>query len=119
MVFINGTGNSISLSGGANTITDTGKDNTYFLPPGGNGTDTFTNDVLAGTGDWLNLLPALSATNWNGISSTLANYIKVTDTVQGATIAIAPTSGGSMVGIATINGATTASLTTLLQHALT
>jgi hypothetical protein len=118
MVFISGSGDTISLSGGSNTITDTGHGNTYVLPQAGNGTDSFTSDVLTGT-DAFDLRPALAATTWDGSVAKLGQYVEVTDVGHGATVSIAPTAGSMATGIATIDGATTASLTTLLTHALT
>jgi hypothetical protein len=118
MLFISGSGNSVNLSGGADTITDTGSNNTYILPAAGKGTDAFTSNILT-TGDTLDLRTALAATDWTGSASTLPNYLKVSDSANGATLSIAPTSGGAGVAIATINGASTATLTSLLTHAIT
>ena len=108
----------VSLSGGADTITDSGSGNTYILPAAGNGTDTFASNILT-MGDTLDLKTALAATNWNGSASTLSNYLAVADSTTGATLSIAATSGGSGVAIATINGASTASVATLLPHPIT
>ena len=113
-----GSGDIVSLSGGANTITDTGTGNTYILPAAGKGTDTFTSNILT-TKDTLDLKTALAATNWTGSASTLAKYLTVTDSAQGATLSIAATSGGAGVAIAKIDGANTATLTSLLAHAIT
>jgi hypothetical protein len=118
MLFISGSGDNVSLSGGANTITDTGTGNTYILPAAGNGTDTFTSNILT-TGDTLDLRTALAATDWTGSTSTLSNYLKVTDSASGGTLSIAPTSGGIGVVIANINGASNASLTSVLAHSIT
>jgi len=118
LLFINGSGDIVNLSGGANTITDTGHGNTYILPAGGNGTDTFTSDITA-AGGTLDLTAALAATDWNGSASTLANYVTVADSASGAVLSVAPTSGGTGVGIATIDGATTATLSSLLPHLIT
>jgi hypothetical protein len=118
MLFLKGSGDIINLSGGANTITDTGASNTYILPAAGRGTDTFTSNILA-TKDTLDLKTALAATNWTGSTSTLAKYLTVTDQAQGATLSIATTSGGTGVAIAMINGANTATLTSVLVHAIT
>ena len=117
MVFISGTGDIVALAGGTNTITDTGKGNTYVIPAAGKGYDNFTSNIL-NTGDTLDLRTALAATNWTGTTATLAKYLSVVDNSQGAVLSIAPTSGGAGVAIATINGATTASLTTLLAHSI-
>ena len=44
-LFISGTGDIASLSGGTNTITDTGGGNTYVLPAAGKGIDKFTSNI--------------------------------------------------------------------------
>jgi lysophospholipase L1-like esterase len=118
MLFLSGSGDVVSLTGGTNTITDTGNNNTYLLPAAGKGTDIFTSNILI-KADTLDLKPALAATDWNGAASTLAKYLTVTDSAQGATLSVAATSGGPGVAIASINGATTATLTSLLAHAIT
>jgi hypothetical protein len=118
MVFINGKGDTVNLAGGSNTVTDTGSGNTYVIPAAGNGTDTFTNNIFT-DGDTLDLRTALAATNWKGTTTTLSNYLSVTDTTAGAVLSIAPTPGGVGVAVGTIDGATTANLTSLLAHALT
>ena len=111
-------GDIVNLSGGANTITDSGSGNTYILPAAGNGTDTFSSNILT-TGDTLDLKTALAATDWNGSAATLANYLTVTDSASAATLSISATSGGSATVIATINGASTVTLSSLLAHAIT
>jgi hypothetical protein len=91
---------------------------TYLIPAAGNGVAAFTSNILA-MGDTLDLTTALAATNWNGADSTLPNYLNVTDSTQGATLSISATSAGSGVAIATIDGATTATLSSLLAHSIT
>jgi hypothetical protein len=118
MLFITGSGDTVTLSGGTNTITDTGGSNTYVIPAAGKGSDVFTNNILT-DGDTLDLRSALAATNWTGSTSTLAKYLTVADSSSGAVLSVAPASGGVGVAIATIDGAATASLTTLLAHAVT
>ena len=118
MMFISGSGDTVNLAGGVNTITDTGSGNTYILPAAAKGSDIFTKNVLT-DGDTLDLRSALSATTWNGSASTLANYLTVTNPSQGSVLSIASTSGGSSVAIATINGATGTTLSSLLAHAVT
>ena len=90
----------------------------YVIPAAGNGVEAFTSNILA-MGDTLNLTTALAATNWNGSASTLSNYLKVTDSAHAATLSISAISGGSGVVIATIDGATTATLSSLLAHSIT
>jgi hypothetical protein len=109
MQLLKGAGAGVSSSSGQQT---------YVIPAAGNGVEAFTSNILA-MGDTLNLTTALAATNWNGSASTLSNYLKVTDSAQGATLSISATSGGSGVAIATIHGATTATLSSLLAHSIT
>jgi hypothetical protein len=118
MLFLSGSGDSVSLSGGADTVTDSGGANSYVLPAAGNGTITFTGNILA-MGDTLDLRTALAATNWNGSASTLSNYLTVAESGTAATVSIAAKSGGSSVTLATIDGAGSTSLASLLAHAIT
>ena len=118
MLFITGSGDTVKLSGGTNTITDTGSGNTYVIPAAGKGYDSFANNVLT-IGDTLDLRTALAATNWSGSASTLSKYPTVTNTTAGAVLSIASTSGGTATGIATIGGASGTTLSGLLAHALT
>ncbi len=118
MVFIGGTGDTVTLSGGTDTITDTGSANTYVIPAAGKGYDHFTTNVLT-AGDTFDLRTALAATNWNGAASTLSKYLSLAPQSQAAVLSIAPTSGGVGVAVATIDGAATTTLTGLLSHAIT
>jgi hypothetical protein len=118
MVYISGSNNTISLSGGSDTITDTGSGNTYVLPAAGNGSNTFTSNVLS-SGDTLDLTQALGATDWDGSASSVGNYVAVSDTSAGTTLSVASTSGGSGTVIATIDGAHGVTLSSLLAHAVT
>jgi hypothetical protein len=117
MLFISGKGDTVSLTGGKDTITDTGSGNTYVIPIAGKGYNTFATNILT-NGDTMDLRSALAATNWNGAASTVANYLSVTNNSVGAVLSIAPTSGGAGVAIATITGATTSNLTGLLSHSV-
>ncbi len=118
MLFLSGSADIVSLSGGSDTITDTGQRNTYILPAAGKGSDTFTNDILA-TGDTLDLKAALAATDWNGAASTLANYVTLAGSATGTVLSVAPTSGGTGVAIATIDGTSNATLSDWLSHLIT
>jgi hypothetical protein len=116
MQFISGSGETVTLPGGTSTITDTGHGNTYILPAAG--ADTFAGDILA-AGDTLDLTAALAATGWNGSVSTLPDYLSVADTATGAVLSIAPAAGAQGVMVATIDGATTATLSSMLAHLTT
>ena len=118
MVFISGTGDTARLSGGTDTITDTGHGNTYVIPAAGKGYNAFTSNVLT-SNDTLDLRTALAATKWTGSASTLSQFLSVKDSAQGAVLSISSQSGGAGVGIASISGATTATLTSVLAHAIT
>ena len=117
MVFIKGSGDIISLSGGNDRISDTGRGNTYILPSAGKGMDIFNSNVL-NTSATLDLKNALAATTWTGSASTVSNYLTVNNTASGATIAISATSGGPGTAIASMAGATGLNLTTVLAHAI-
>ena len=118
MMFISGSNDIVSLSGGTNTVTDTGSGNTYILPAAGKGTVTFTSDIL-NTGDVLDLKTALAATNWSDAAATLPKYLTVSASPRGAVVSIAATSGGAGAVIATITGATGLNFSTLLAHSIT
>ncbi len=117
MLFLSGSGDVANLSGGANTITDTGSDNTYILPASGAGADTFTSNIF-NAGDKLDIAAALGATDWAGSAYTyeLPNYLKVSTSGQNVTLSMADKSGSAGVAIATINGAGATTLTSLLPH---
>ena len=118
MLFISGSGNVINLSGGADTITDSGSGNTYILPTAGHGTDHFTSNIL-NAGATLDLKAALAATTWNGTTSTLSSYLKMSNSTTSGTLSISSSSNGTGVSIATIDGATNATLTSVLAHSIT
>ncbi len=109
MQLLNGAGSGVSSPSGGQT---------YVIPAAGHGVEAFTSNILA-QGDILNLKTALAATNWNGSAATLPNYLKVTNSAQAATLSISSTSGGASVPIATIDGATTATLSSVLAHSIT
>ena len=115
--FIDGSNNTIDLSGGSSTLTDNGGSNTFILPAASTGSATFINDILS-LGDTINLQTALANTGWGGSAYDLSNYLSVTDTSSGATLSIASTSGGSFAPIATIAGETSLDLGRLLSQAI-
>ncbi len=117
-LFIKGIGDVLSLSGGTNLITDTGGKNTYILPTAGKGIDKFTSDIFT-NGDTLDLHNALAGTKWTGSSNTLASFLAVADSAQGAIVSVVATPGGTQSVIATIAGATTAKLSDLMAHSFT
>lgn len=118
ILFVSGSGDQFALSGGTETITDTGGGNTYVLPAAGNGSDAFTSNILT-NGDTIDLTAALAATSWDGSAGTLQNYLSVASSGQNAELTIAATAGGAGTTIATIAGAGGAALSDILAHAVT
>lgn len=118
MVFIIGAGDTARLAGGTDTITDTGRNTTYLVPAAGTGYDAFVSNVLT-LSDNLDLRSALAATHWTGSASTVSRFLSVTDTTQGAVLSVSTQPGGVGTGIASFRGATAASLTSVLAHAIT
>ena len=111
-----GSGNDVINQGGSDTLTDTGSNNTIVLAA--NGLDTITGNVL-GNGDTFNLIAALAATNWDGLSSDIGDYLSMGTQGANATVQLSTTSGGAGVTIAVLNGAGPVGLSTFLSHALT
>jgi beta-glucanase (GH16 family) len=106
------------LKGAAPGVSSSSGGQTIVIPAAGHGVEAFTSNILA-MGDTLDLTTALAATDWNGSAATLANYLKVTDSSKAATLSISANSGGAGVVIATIDGATNATLSSLLAHSIT
>jgi hypothetical protein len=118
MVFISGSGDSVNLTGGTDTITDTGHGNAYVIPVAGKGYDTFTSDILK-IGDTLNFTAALAKTNWNGSAPALPNYIHLSGSTNGLVISLSSTANGSSVAVSTIQQGGSETLTSLLAHSTT
>jgi hypothetical protein len=114
-ITLGGTGNQVNAGGGINVIHGGTGNDTFVLPPAGTGFDTITGFTEL-NGDVLDLRNALAATNWNGRSTTLANYVKVTDNSGSTTISIASKGTGAGTAIATLSGAGNLGLTDLVAH---
>jgi hypothetical protein len=110
-----GNGNTINAGGGTNTITATGNDNTFVLPVAGQGFDSITG-FSDTNGDVLNVQAALAATSWNDLSSTLANYLKLSSSGGSTTLSVAPKGTGWGTAIATLFGAGSLTLSDLSSH---
>jgi hypothetical protein len=118
LLFVSGNGNTLTLAGGTDTITDTGSYNTYVVPADGNGMVEFTSNILTTT-DLLDLRPVLAATTWTGTSATIGSYLTVADSTQGATLSVSSKADGTPVAVASFSGATSATLQTVLARAMT
>ena len=114
-ITLGGTGNTVNAGGGSNVIHGGSGGDTFLLPAASHGFDTITG-FSETNGDVLNLAAALSATEWNGRSATLGNFLKVTDNNGSTTLAIAPTGVGAGTAIATLSGAGNLGLADLLSH---
>ncbi len=116
MVFVTGSGDNLNLTGGTETITDNGANNTYVLPTAGHGMDVFKTDIL-GHGGILDLRPALAATAWAGSAATLPQYLSVANGTSGAVLSISATAGGAGTAIASIAGSSQ-TLNGVISHAI-
>ena len=114
-IVLGGAGNTVNAGGGRNTISGGTGNNTFVLPAASQGFDSISG-FSETNGDVLNLQAALAGTKWNGQSSTLANYLKVTDSGGSATLGIVPSGSGSATAIASLVGAGNLGLSDLISH---
>lgn len=119
-ISFSGSGNTINAGGGSNILQDSGSGNDLVLPAAGGGSDTIYGAVFS-NGDTLDLRQLLAATNWNGQTSTLSEYLHMTTSGHSANAVLeardTPTAHWSSV--ATFEGAGGVSISTLLAHAIT
>jgi Ca2+-binding RTX toxin-like protein len=116
-IILAGYGNVVNAGGGMNFIAGGVGNDTFYLPDAGTGTDTITGFSLTNL-DVLNLSTALKAAGWNNSTSTLGNYLKVSESGGNAIIAIAVGGNSSALTVAQLDGVTSLTLTTLQQHAV-
>jgi hypothetical protein len=118
--FISGNADTFNLSGGVETITDSGTgSNTFNLPVAGNGSAIFNASALT-DGDVFGLKAALAGTQWTGSASTLSSFLHAV-TVGANTellVSAASTTSGTGTLLATFN-TSQLSLSTILAHATT
>jgi len=114
-ISVGGSDNTIDAGGGQNTIASNGSRDVFVLPKAGQGFNTIGGFSLA-SDDVLNVSAALDATKWNGKSSTLGNYLKVSSAAGDTTLAIAPTGSGAGTPIAKLTGTGPLTLADLLTH---
>jgi hypothetical protein len=120
LFFISGHADTFNLSGGVETITDSGSgSNAFNLPAAGNGSAVFNAAVLT-TGDVFDLAAALKGTAWNGSADTLGSYLHTTEVAGNAELLVsnAATTAASGTLLATFESST-ASLSTILAHSIT
>jgi hypothetical protein len=112
-IVLSGYGSTVNAGGGMNFITGGQGNDTFFLPTANTGLDTITNFSLT-NGDSLNLTQALTTSGWNFQSSTLGDYLKVTEVGSNAMIGIAV--GGNVTNIAELIGVSSLTTAKLLPH---
>jgi beta-glucanase (GH16 family) len=116
--FITGNSDTFNLSGGTETITDSGKGgNTFNLPKAGGGSAIFNATALT-DGDVFGLKTALAATAWTGSTSTLSSFLHVVNVGATTELTVSSTAGATGTLLATFNTANV-SLSTILAHATT
>ncbi|HTI81371.1 MAG TPA: glycosyl hydrolase [Acetobacteraceae bacterium] len=116
-VFLYGSNDTIQMSGGAATILEIGSNNTFVLPKVGEGYDWLIGPELT-NGDTFDFRSALAATNWDGNSGELSNYLQVaTDSSGNTRVSISATAGGSANPVLVLDGVT-ASMSQILAHSI-
>ena len=113
-----GTGNVINAGGGTNWLVDDGQSSTLVIPAANAGNDTIYGSELS-NGDTFDLRSALAATNWNGASSALSQYLHLSSKGGVETLSISSKANGSSAAVAQFENTGSFSLTTFLAHALT
>jgi sugar lactone lactonase YvrE len=117
---ISGHADTFNLSGGVETITDSGSGgNTFKLPAAGSGSAIFNAAVLS-DGDVFNLAAALSGTSWTGSSSTLGSYLHTLQSGANTELLVSAkaTRHGTGTLLATFDNEKL-SLSTILSHSVT
>ena len=110
-----GSNNTINAGGGDNAMTGGTGNDRFILPTAGHGFDTISGFSEL-NGDLLEVHAALAATNWNGASATLANYLKVTASGGNTTLSVASKGTGAGAAITKLQGAGNLGLSDLLSH---
>ena len=117
---IAGSGNTINAGAGNNQIDDSGSNNTIVLPGANQGNDNIFGWVTQ-NGDTFDLRALLATTGWNGNSSTIGDFVRVTIAGNNAVISANSTgvSGGASYNVATLNASGAINLAALLAHSVT
>jgi Ca2+-binding RTX toxin-like protein len=116
---------AVTLSGWTNFVTggvgaDTfmgGSGNTYQISGVGTAGGMTVKDFSFNNGDVLDLSKVLSQAGWNNAASTLAGFLKVSETGTNTVVAVDPTGGGaSFHTVATLDGLGASTLSALQSH---
>jgi hypothetical protein len=118
MFFISGNTDTFKLSGGIETITDSGSGgNTFTVPVAGDGKLVFTNSVLDNQ-DTLDLSATLANTQWDGSASSLESYLHVQEVNGNTRLSVSNTPDGPQTSVAVFQHQNVA-LSTILAHSIT
>jgi Ca2+-binding RTX toxin-like protein len=114
-----GSGNVINAGGGSNRLLDSGSNNTLVLGASGGYDDIY--GYVTTNGDKFDLRSLLAQTSWNGVASSLGNFLKVGMSGNNATLTVdtTGTNGGASHLVATFESSGAMNLSTLLAHAIT
>jgi beta-mannanase len=118
LFFISGHADTFNLSGGTETVTDSGSGSNMFrLPAAADGSAVFTTGVLSNA-DVLDLTAALKGTSWTGSASSLGSYLHVEQSGTNTELLVSASASGSRTLLATFE-ASKALLATILSHSIT
>jgi hypothetical protein len=114
-----GSGNTVYTGYGADVLHNSGTNGRIVFDKAGIGVTDIYGYVLK-NGDILDLRTTLDNTSWNGDTSKLANFIKISTVSNDAIISINPTgvAGATTHKLAVLHDAGNVSLSTLLAHSL-
>jgi hypothetical protein len=116
MIFLYGSNDTVAMSGGDETILEFGKHNTFELPSAGMGYDEISGSMLT-NGDQFDFRQALAASQWDGQSSDLAQYLNVSHSNGNTVVSISDTGSGSGSAVLLLEH-TAISMTQLLAHSV-
>ena len=118
-IYVGGFNNKVTVSTGTTTVYSSGSNSTFAFGKVGGGLTTFYGYVLD-NGNVLDFRALLADTEWNGSSTTIGNFLKVS--VSGATTSISVVPSGQVSGViypvAVLHGYGYSTLTSLLAHSL-
>jgi hypothetical protein len=120
LFMISGDDNTFNLSGGIETVTDSGSGgNTFNLPAAGHGSAVFSATVLT-IGDVFGLATALAATGWTGSSDSLHSYLHIEQSGANTELLVSANATRHASGtlLATFDNASV-SLSAILAHSIT
>ena len=116
MIFLYGSNDTVNMSGGHEVIQEHGKKNTFELPAAGKGYDDITGSVF-NNGDQFDFRQALAASQWDGQSSDLAHYLKLSHSNGNTVVSISDTGSGGASRVLLLEN-TTVTMTQLLAHSV-